>query len=73
VRVLKKGTSIPGDNVYLTIDSKIQKQVAQDLGAALAQLHLRKGVAILEGRSHRQDHLNGELAKLQQRLVLQRH
>jgi penicillin-binding protein 2 len=48
VRVLKKGTSIPGDNVYLTVDSKVQKQVAQDLGAALAQLHLRKGVAILE-------------------------
>lgn len=48
VRILKQGTSVPGDSVYLTIDWKLQRQVAQDLGAALAQLHLRKGVAILE-------------------------
>jgi penicillin-binding protein 2 len=48
VRVLKKGSSVPGDNVYLTIDWKLQKQVAQDLGAALKKLNLRKGIAILE-------------------------
>ncbi len=48
VRILKKGTSVPGDSVYLTIDWKLQKQVAADLAAGLAKLGLRSGVAILE-------------------------
>ena len=48
VRILRHGTTVPGDSIYLTIDWKLQQQVAQDLAAALNHLGLTQGVAILE-------------------------
>lgn len=48
VRVMRRVQSVPGDSIYLTIDWNLQQQVAADLGAALNQLHLRQGVAIVE-------------------------
>jgi penicillin-binding protein 2 len=48
VRVLRHGTTVPGDSIYLTIDWNLQQQVAQDLAAALNHLGLTQGVAILE-------------------------
>ncbi|HEX6507720.1 MAG TPA: penicillin-binding protein 2 [Chloroflexota bacterium] len=48
VRILRHGTFVPGDSVYLTIDSNLQAQVSADLQAALAKVGLRQGVAVVE-------------------------
>jgi penicillin-binding protein 2 len=48
IRVLRHGRTVPGDAVYLTIDWSLQQQVAQDLGAGLQKLGLRRGVAVVE-------------------------
>lgn len=48
VRLLRRGHPVPGDSVYLTIDWKLQQQVARDLAAGLHQLNLRQGIAIVE-------------------------
>lgn len=48
VRTLSRGTFVPGDSVYLTIDSKLQRQVASDLAAALNHVNLRRGAAVVE-------------------------
>lgn len=48
IRALQPGKAVAGDSVYLTIDANLQQQVASDLQAALAQLHARRGVAIVE-------------------------
>ncbi|HZU14642.1 MAG TPA: penicillin-binding protein 2 [Chloroflexota bacterium] len=48
IRILSPGRFVPGDSVYLTIDSRLQRQVAADLETGLSQLGLRRGVAIVE-------------------------
>lgn len=48
VRVLRHGTTVPGDSVYLTIDWKLQRQVAADLQAGMNQLQVKQGIAIVE-------------------------
>jgi penicillin-binding protein 2 len=48
IRVVNPGHTVPGDDVYLTIDQKLQQQVAADLAAALQSQHWNRGVAILE-------------------------
>jgi penicillin-binding protein 2 len=48
VRVLNPGHTTPGDNIYLTIDSQLQQQVASDIAAALQHIGWNRGVAILE-------------------------
>jgi penicillin-binding protein 2 len=48
VRVINQGHTVPGDDIYLTIDSKLQEQVATDLAAALQHGSWNRGVAILE-------------------------
>ncbi|HLJ66601.1 MAG TPA: penicillin-binding protein 2 [Chloroflexota bacterium] len=48
VRVLDPGHTTPGDSVYLTIDSRLQAQVANDLQAALNKLGLRQGIVVME-------------------------
>lgn len=48
VRVLHQTPAVPGDKVYLTIDSHFQRQVANDLGAALAKYQLSRGVVVVE-------------------------
>lgn len=58
VRVLHHGTTVPGDSVYLTIDSNLQQQVANDLQTALQKLNVRQGVAVVE------DVRNGQILAL---------
>lgn len=48
VRTLSRGTFVPGDSVYLTIDANLQRQVASDLQAALNHVNLRRGAAVVE-------------------------
>lgn len=48
VRTLSKGRFVPGDSVYLTIDGRLQKQVASDLATALNHVGLRRGAAVVE-------------------------
>lgn len=48
IRVLSPGHFVPGDSVYLTINSKFQREVAADLRAGLHHLGLRRGVAVVE-------------------------
>ena len=48
IRTLSPGTTVPGDSVDLTIDWKLQQQVAQDLSAAINKLHVHQGAAIVE-------------------------
>jgi penicillin-binding protein 2 len=48
VRTLSKGTFVPGDSVYLTINANLQRQVASDLAAALNHVGLRRGAAVVE-------------------------
>lgn len=48
IRVLRNASTVPGDSVYLTIDWKLQQQVAADLAAGLQHLGLSRGVAVLE-------------------------
>lgn len=48
VRTLRQVPAIPGDRVYLTLDERLQRQVASDLGAALARYHLQRGIVVVE-------------------------
>lgn len=48
VRTLRRVRTVPGDSLYLTLDWKLQQKVSRDLAAALKQIGLRRGVAILE-------------------------
>jgi penicillin-binding protein 2 len=48
VRTLSRGTFVTGDSVYLTINAKLQQQVASDLQAALSHIDLRRGAAVVE-------------------------
>lgn len=48
IRVLVHGGQVPGDNVYLTIDSALQQHVAADLQTGINRLNVRQGVAIVE-------------------------
>lgn len=48
IRAVRRAYTIPGDNVYLTIDWKLQQQVARDLQAGLTQLGNRQGIAVVE-------------------------
>lgn len=48
IRILQQAQTVPGDDVYLTIDWKLQQQVSADLAAGLNHLNLRSGVAIVE-------------------------
>jgi len=48
IRTLGARPSIPGDSVYLTINDRLQRHVAQDLQAGAQQLGVRRGVAVVE-------------------------
>jgi penicillin-binding protein 2 len=48
VRTLSTGTFVSGDSVYLTVDSRLQRQVGSDLAAALNHVNLRRGAAVVE-------------------------
>jgi len=48
VRFLRHGVTVPGDSIYLTINAKLQQQVAADLQAGMNKLAVRQGVAIVE-------------------------
>lgn len=48
IRTLSRARPVPGDSVYLTLDAHLQRQVANDLQAALNQIQVKQGVAIVE-------------------------
>jgi penicillin-binding protein 2 len=54
VRTLKNAVTVPGDDVYLTINARLQRQVSNDLASALNHLNavyganLSQAVAIVE-------------------------
>lgn len=53
VRTLERGTTVPGDDVYLTVNAHLQRQVSSDLAAALDHLNagganLSQAVAVVE-------------------------